>query len=516
MFDSDSRKNRGSSDNTGSTPEHTAGGYTAGHYKHASKANASDFAGMGGSPVNSVTGSGKQDAKAERGSRVDGEYHFTAPEITRSAYSDAGYVPSEYASAVPPRYRYAAPPPERSSGPKEGKRGLGTGAVVALCLVCAILGGVFSAGLTRFADTRSGSYSENGGDSSTVINRVSVSPTPVSTNIVPSGVAIAPTDIYTAACSQAVAITTEITYTNFFGYASSAAVSGSGFIISSNGYILTNHHVIEDAAKGGYTITVLMYDGEKHTASIVGYEKDNDLAVLKIDAEDLTPVTIGSSSSMLVGESVYVVGNPLGELQYTMTDGIVSALDREISSTDKTTGVTTTINMFQISAAINSGNSGGPVYNSRGEVIGIATAKYSDTGVEGLGFAIPIDDAIEIADELISKGYVSGKAYMGIVTETISPAVAQYYSMVEGAYVYKVTSGSCAEKCGLQPGDIIVALDDSAITSRYDLSTAKKNYHAGDSAALRVYRKGEYLLLDIVFDEELPEGSVSRNSSQTD
>ena len=187
-----------------------------------------------------------------------------------------------------------------------------------------------------------------------------------------------------------------------------------------------------------------------------------------------------------------------------MTSGEVSALDRDISTTDSSTGVVTTINMFQIDAAVNGGNSGGPVYNSRGEVIGVVTAKYSDTGVDGLGFAIPINDAISIAEELITKGYVSGKAYMGIKVQTISVSVAQYYNMAPGAYIAYVEPGSCSEKAGLLEGDIIVQMDDVRVTSDNDLISAKKAYRAGDTAVLTIYRDGKYMEVPITFDEEIP------------
>lgn len=388
---------------------------------------------------------------------------------------------------------------------------MGTAAVISLCLVCAILGGL--GGGTIAGMIAGGSGEQLPEETPTVINMAVPNTTTVSTNIINSSGELSSQEIYNIACAQTVAITTEITYYNIFGYASSSAVSGSGFIISSNGYILTNYHVIEEAAKGGYEVKVFLHDGTEYVASIVGHEEENDLAVLKIEADGLSAVTIGDSDSMRVGENVYAVGNPLGELQYTMTSGIVSALDREITTTDSSTGQSNTINMFQMDAAVNAGNSGGPVFNSRGEVIGVVTAKYSDSGVEGLGFGIPINDAIYIANELMTNGYVSGKAYMGIVADTVTSSIAQYYHMVEGAYVYSIESGSCAEECGLKIGDIITAVDNTEIKSSSELIAVKKDYHAGDSAVLKVYRDGEYLELTITFDEEIPS---SETETETD
>lgn len=229
---------------------------------------------------------------------------------------------------------------------------------------------------------------------------------------------------------------------------SASAVAGTGFVITADGYILTNYHVIESAQESGYKVSVLFKDKSSYEAKIVGFDENNDVAVLKIDASDLTPATIGNSDDIAVGDSVFAIGNPLGELDFSMTSGRVSALDRSIT-TDHSSAP---INMFQFDAAINSGNSGGPVYNESGEVIGIATAKVGSYGVEGLGFAIPINDAADIANELITKGYVSGKAYMGVnIDNRYTSMYAQYYNMPEGAYVYNVESGGCAEKSGWLP-----------------------------------------------------------------
>ena len=309
--------------------------------------------------------------------------------------------------------------------------------------------------------------------------------------------------IYELACKQVVGISTTVTGYNLFGQMTSNAVSGTGFIISEDGYILTNNHVVDGAKE----VTVKLYDGSEYAAEVVGTEgRDSDVAVLKIEAKGLTPVTMGSSDDMKVGDKIYVVGNPLGELTYTMTSGIVSALDREIA-TDRNTN----INMFQLDAAVNAGNSGGPVYDSHGRVLGIVTAKYQSTGIEGLGFAIPINDAAAIARELIDHGYVTGKAYLGIVVTTMSESDAQRYNYKAGVYVSEVTAGSCAEKAGLRQGDVILALDGREVATTAELASVKKDYKAGDSCVLTVWRSGETLTLTVTFDEEpaqLPEPSA--------
>ncbi|MDR0813025.1 MAG: trypsin-like peptidase domain-containing protein [Oscillospiraceae bacterium] len=308
------------------------------------------------------------------------------------------------------------------------------------------------------------------------------------------GTGITPEEIYENACKFVVSVSSELTSTTYWG-TEQGTVYGSGFIISEDGYILTNYHVIENASQNDSEVVVTMNDGSEYTAKIVGYEKDNDVAVLKIEAKGLPFASIGNSDLLTVGNQVYVVGNPQ-MLNYTMTEGIVSALNRQITISSDIT-----INMFQTSAAVNSGNSGGPIFNSRGDVVGIVSAKYKETGVEGLGFAIPINDAMAITNELITKGHVTGKASLGIEATTVDKQAALYYNMVEGAFVNKINSGSAAEKAGIQQGDIITQLGDAPVTSSETLIAAKKKFQAGDSTKIVINRQGREITLTIVFDE---------------
>ncbi|MBR4425516.1 MAG: trypsin-like peptidase domain-containing protein [Oscillospiraceae bacterium] len=435
----------------------------------------------------------------------------TAP---RPAYSDANYVPASEAAAIPKTY-HCTPPPEKKT--REPRRGVSVLGLIAACLVCAILGGILGGWLPGLLGSGSSAAPETRAESGVVLNVAAPaegeSATAVSTNLVSDGGQKSATELYyELALNQTVAVTTEITTKNVWGRPVSGAVKGSGFLISEDGYILTNHHVIEDAVNGGYQVKVLLGDGSEYDAQVVGYEADNDVAVLKIDASGLSPVTLGDSDRIRVGETVYAVGNPLGELEFTMTSGMISATDREISTSDGSSGVT--INMFQIDAAINSGNSGGPIYNSRGEVIGIATAKYASTGVEGLGFAIPINDAVAIARDLISDGYVHGKASIGITVDTVSAAAAQYYGLRQGAIVASVIEGSAAEAAGLQASDIIIELGGKTIASRDDLIRAKRDYQAGDTVELKVFRSGEILTLSLTFDEDVPDEAAETPSAE--
>ena len=388
---------------------------------------------------------------------------------------------------------------------KKERKGMSAAAIVALCLVCALVAGAAGSAGTYIA-TKNGSSSTLG----QALDSLTTTPVPVISTVSYDGaVNEAAAAIYELAKQQVVGINTTIDYGyNFFGQPSTASVTGSGVIISDDGYILTNYHVIEEADEGGYPVEVMMYDETAYDAQIVGYDKDNDIALLKIDAIGLNAAQLGNSDDLTVGQTVYAVGNPLGELSYTITGGMVSATDRTI-----TTESNVAVNMFQIDAAVNSGNSGGPVYNSAGQVIGIVTAKYSATGVEGIGFAIPISDAAHIANQILEYGYVADKAYMGITCATVSSSAAQSYNMVVGAYVNSINEGSAAEKAGLQVDDIITALDGKAVAGSSELTAMIKQYHAGDEAELTVWRDGEEITLTIVFDVKQPEEETTTGAS---
>lgn len=436
------------------------------------------------------------------------EYSFSKENIPHPSYVDANFIPQSEEPAAP--RSYYTPPIKPPKKVKEKNPGGGMAKLIAVCLVCALLGGIGGGALvaTQISDTSVASdYSGSQLNISDSDSTGTQTASPVS-----SGEKLTGAQIYSLGCAQAVGISTDVTYTNYFGAQTTAAVSGSGFIVTSDGYIVTNYHVIADAYAGDYKVSVMLYNGDKYDAKIVGVEESSDIAVLKIDVTGLAAATLGNSDNLQVGENVYAVGNPLGELSFSMTSGMVSALDRDITTQDSTTGQTTTNNMFQIDAAVNEGNSGGPVYNASGEVIGIVTAKYSDTGVEGLGFAIPINDVTNIVDQLIKNGYVTGKANFGITVTTVDSAVAQYYNMVEGAYVYSVTSGSCSDKAGLKVGDIITAINDVKVTSSSELTNEKKNFHSGDTVTLKVYRQGEYVDIKVTLDEDIPTNTTQSNS----
>lgn len=426
---------------------------------------------------------------------IDGEYHFIRPE--GKLYEDAGFVPSSEDTEVP---EYFVPEQKKEKKKREPMPRGWFWRSACMCLVCALIGGLIGGAVTlNRSSSQEPPIPTSSGSSSTPQTTV---PTTISTG------SMSANDIYALGCRQSVGITTEVTTTNWFGQKSSTAVSGSGFVVTADGYIMTNYHVIEYAHNYDYEVTVMFYDGTSYKATIVGVEEDNDVAVLKIDATGLDPATVGDSDVIQVGDVIYAVGNPLGELAFSMTTGSVSALDRSITTSQNQPS----INMFQIDAAVNSGNSGGPVYNANGEVVGIVTAKYESSGYEGLGFAIPINDAVDLANDLITKGYVTGKAYMGVSVDTRYNSVyADYYKMPVGAYVFSVEQGSCAEKCGLCSGDIITQIGDKQIGGYNDLEAAVRDYKAGETAELTVYRANDYITLTIVFDEAKPSTDTNTN-----
>lgn len=274
---------------------------------------------------------------------------------------------------------------------------------------------------------------------------------------------------------------------------------GTGFIISEEGYIVTNYHVVD----GAKSVLVTLYDDRQFTATIVGYEEMNDLAVLQIKPDgEIQSLVYGVSSDLSVGDPVYIIGNPLGDLTFTLTAGVVSALNRLVD-----TGSGMEINMFQTDAAVNSGNSGGPVFDEHGYVVGIASAKYASASIEGLSFCIPIDDVRSMIDEIINKGYVSGKPEIGVSVydrEISNFGFIQSTRSISGAKIAAVGSGTAAAKAGLQVGDIIVGLDGESVTSVSVLRTLLADHRSGDTVRLTVSRDGRRLEVSLTLDEYEP------------
>ena len=276
----------------------------------------------------------------------------------------------------------------------------------------------------------------------------------------------------------------------------SGTATGTGVIYSESGYIVTNYHVIE----GGESYTVQLTDDRVLSATLVGDDPTSDLAVLQVNATGLTSAVFGNSDALQVGDAVVAIGDPLGvEYRGTMTDGIVSAINRNVNLDGRT------MNLIQTNAALNSGNSGGPLINSLGQVIGINTVKigaFTDkAGVEGLGFAIPSTVVKDIVDQIISQGYVSGRPYLGITGENLSIFYQRYYRLPNGMYISAVAEGSNAAAAGIAPGDILLSIDDTRVYTQSDLDTLLYGYTAGDEVTIVIYRGGYTMQATITLEE---------------
>ena len=302
-----------------------------------------------------------------------------------------------------------------------------------------------------------------------------------------------------------VVITTEqVVYSQWSWYGQNQVESGagSGVIISSDGYILTCAHVVDGAS----TITVTIGDKD-YTATLVGEDTTSDIAVIKIDADGLTPATVGNSDSLKVGQSVMAVGNPLGELGGTVTGGMISALNRSV--TIQGSSSVNTMSLIQMDASVSPGNSGGGLFNMNGELVGIVNAKSSSSDAEGLGFAIPINDAIKVAQELLENGYVTGRPYLGITYLAVEDAqtAAQLGVNAYGVYVVEVVKGGPAEKAGLQAGDRIVSVDGTEIASKDDLGTLMQKHAAGDTLSITIAREGQMQTVNVTLGKKTASNS---------
>ena len=384
--------------------------------------------------------------------------------------------------------------------PKQ-KKGVSAGVVAIICAVCVLLSGVAGFAGARLAKGETSTKYEvkesdtpasvgNQSDTTVLYRSVSTDSEAKTTATV--------TDVVNAVADSVVEITTEFKSTGFWQFVQSGA--GSGVIISNDGYIMTNNHVIVNEGAIADTITVRLRDGTEYDAKVVGHDEDADIAVIKIEASDLTAAVFGDSSKLVVGEDIVAIGNPLGELGGTVTEGIVSALDREVDVEG------TKMNLLQISAAINPGNSGGGLFNMKGELVGVVNAKSSGSGIEGLGFAIPSNDASHIAEEIIAHGYVTGKPYIGISTYYASDEFTAYRyfrSQATGLYIVETFEGYNDKV--LQQGDRIVEVDGKEIATADDLAKAVKNANIGDTMAFTVYRNGKRTEVEVKVYEYVPD-----------
>ena len=409
------------------------------------------------------------------------------PETTSAADASAGTYGGE-----PQR------PVQEMKPVKKNRIGL---KVTALALCCALVGGAIGGGIVWGVS--------NSGDSGTTISVSDRTVSQVSVKTVDGKTLMTDAEVYAANVNSVVSINvTGTSGYNIFGQPVQSASSGSGFILTTDGYIVTNYHVVADAQ----AIQVTLYSGAEYEAQYVGGDEDYDIAVLKIDATDLQAVTLGDSDELNVGDHVLAIGNPLGELTFSMSGGMVSSVNRTINVDG------TPFNMIQTDTSINPGNSGGPLLNSYGEVVGIVSAKYSSYGnenVEGLGFAIPINDVSSMIQDIMTNGYVTDRAYLGATVGTLNASMAQQYrfDITQGAFIYSVEEGGPADQAGLQLGDVITAVDGTEVTSLDSFTALKKGYRTGDTCELTVYRQGETLTLTLTWGET-PAEETSAQTTQ--
>ena len=430
--------------------------------------------------------------------------------------SPSGDESGQHTQSQPPRFpwdydqvrRYE--PMDVPAPPKKKKGSRTAGKVIALVLCCSLLSAALGAGgallTTELLDWDDAPAKQQGSNISGMLegNRENsvIDITQIDTSKLQT-----PAQVYAANVNSTVGITTSIT-TNYWGYQTTSAASGSGFILSDDGYILTNYHVIESSD----SITVSLYDGTSYDAALIGYDESNDIAVLKVDAKNLSPVILGNSDNMNVGDSVVAIGNPLGELPFSLTSGSISAMNRQVTLS---TGVT--MNLMQTDCAINSGNSGGALFNLYGEVIGITNAKYSGSSssgasIDNIAFAIPINHVWNLVQSIIEKGYIS-KPYIGISVNSVS-SEAQRYGLPQGAAGGSIAEDSAAQAAGLKVNDIITHINGTAITGSNDLVTLVGQAQVGSELKLTVYRQGASSELTVTVGEQI-QSALEENKQPT-
>ena len=399
-------------------------------------------------------------------------------------------------------------PPEGEAKPpkKENRWARRAGAAVALVAVCAGagFGGGYLGGVAARGASSPVVYEQpKEGDSTTT---GSVGNDTGSTNGL-SADALSISQIASIVSPSVVEVTTETISTNPFFPQYVQDGAGSGVIISEDGYIITNAHVISGASQ----IKVRTSDKTEYEAELIGSDSKSDIAVLKIEATGLTPAVVGNSDNLVVGEFTLAVGNPMGTLGGTVTNGIISALNRDITVQGQT------MNLLQTNAAVSPGNSGGGLFNEKGELIGIVNAKSAEEGAEGLGFAIPVNTAMEVAQSLIDNGYVTGRPALGIQVLAVSDwqMMVQYGVSQPGVYIIDVTEGSCADKAGLKAGDLFVSIDGNSVTGTVDVTGALDSHAVGDTLEIQVAREGKVVQVSVVLEEQSPQAAQAAAASES-
>ncbi len=501
---------------------------------------------------NTPVGNGGDQPRTQNGNDRDantGSYAYTGDRLTESKtsfttpesqspngngtgfYNQNGFRPQQGNPYQMPRMNgnggiYYSPVEENGGKKKKEKKaktvsvtkgGIAVFCVAAICLSCATgFLGAYAAnalnGKTEVPMTQTGTngtvVAENRDNTAVIYRSVN---TTIPGSAAEGGLTYK--DVAALVQDSVVEIVTEFTQTSlWFQYVASGA--GSGVIVSEDGYVITNNHVIsdEDTGEVSDSVTVRLRNGEEYKAEVIGADSDSDIAVLKIEAEGLTPAVCGDSSKLAVGEEVMAVGNPLGELGGTVTNGIVSATDREIVVGD------VTMNLIQTNAAVNPGNSGGGLFNMNGELVGIVNAKSSGSDVEGLGFAIPVNDALSVSEQLLEYGYVRGKVMIGVTfLDATDASVARYYGLKAGLYVSELTEGYNDKV--LKPGDRVIAINGNEVSAYEDLTSVVKSSAVGDVLTFQLYRDGKLTEAEVTVFEKIPakeEANVEFETEKSD
>lgn len=408
-------------------------------------------------------------------------------------YADL-YRQSPMASGMPtPERPAAAPAPEnpRRKGHFVKKAFKGLLALV-LCAAVGFGGGYFGAQMSLRSLPSAPPTATNPPDATANTPNASV-PDTGSGNLSAATTGGSLVNVSAKVTPSVVAVTTEQVTTNGYWGQFVESGAGSGVVIREDGYIITNNHVVSGAS----SIKVTMSDDTEYTATVVGADSRSDIAVLKVDATGLTPAVIGDSDALAVGQTVLAVGNPLGVLGGTVTNGIVSALNREMNVDG------TLMTLIQTNAAVSPGNSGGGLFSENGELVGIVNAKSRGENAEGLGFAIPINTAMATANDLIDTGYVTGRPALGITVITIKDAqtAAQYSVSVPGVYIQAVNEGGAADLAGLEPGDRFVSVEDQMIETSSDLTNLLSTYKVGDTITVQVSRNRQLITAEVTLGE---------------
>ena len=462
---------------------------------------------------NAEQGAATQNNNTTHTQYQDGYYRYTGSQInsaptdyTSDSYQSqqTNHYSSQYAQSNPYQTyteQPVNPQPQKAKKAKKEKKPIGRGAVAAVLAICILASGAlgFGGGLlaNKLSDT------SNGGGGMT-INKVVTSVDKTSTT---ETAELSTSKIAEMTADSVVEITTEVVQTGRFSPQYITSGAGSGVIISENGYIITNNHVIEDASK----ITVTLRDGKSYTAKLMGTDSQLDVALLKIDASGLKAATFGNSDNLKVGDKTVAIGNPLGQLGGTVTDGIVSSLSRSVVIDN------VTMDLLQTNAAINPGNSGGGLFNGQGELIGLVVAKSSGETIEGLGFAIPVNHITAVLDDLTQYGYVRGRINLGMsLLDIKSSQMAMMYGVSNtGCYISSVETDSNAAKAGFSSGDRIISINGKEVSTVEDANKIVSELKVGDTATFKLERRNRTGELSLVLEEDVPD-LASKNNGGSD